>query len=126
MKLPGQYDFEVMERGATLSMGQRQLISFVRAMVFDPKILILDEATSSIDTESEYLIQQAITRLIKGRTSLVIAHRLSTIRNANKIIVLDQGELLEMGSHEELLEKGGHYKKLYDLQFDLQDEPLLT
>ncbi|HLP20018.1 MAG TPA: ABC transporter ATP-binding protein [Chitinophagales bacterium] len=116
-RLPGGYDYMVMERGATLSMGQRQLISFVRALVFNPGILILDEATSSIDSESEHLIQNAIETLVKGRTSIVIAHRLSTIRHAHKIMVLDRGELKEFGSHEELLALNGYYKKLYDMQF---------
>ena len=118
MRLPGGYDYNVMERGATLSLGQRQLLSFVRALLYDPSILILDEATSSVDTESEMLIQQAIDKLIKGRTSIVIAHRLSTIRKASKIIVLDKGEIVEMGTHEELLLRQGYYYKLYQLQFD--------
>lgn len=116
-RLPGGYDYMVMERGATLSMGQRQLISFVRALVYNPGILILDEATSSIDSESEQLIQNAIETLVKGRTSIVIAHRLSTIRHAHKILVLDKGELKEFGTHEELLGINGYYKKLYDMQF---------
>lgn len=116
-KLPGGYDYLVMERGATLSMGQRQLISFVRALVYNPRILILDEATSSIDTESEELIQHAIETLVKGRTSIVIAHRLSTIRNAHKIMVLDKGEVKEFGTHDELLAVNGFYKRLYDMQF---------
>ena len=98
-KLPGSFDYNVMERGATLSVGQRQLISFVRAMVYDPKIIVLDEATSSVDTETEELIQAAIDKLMKGRTSIVIAHRLSTIQNADKIIVLDKGEIKEEGTH---------------------------
>ncbi|MDB5284365.1 MAG: putative transporter ATP-binding protein [Bacteroidota bacterium] len=121
-KLPGGYDYLVMERGATLSMGQRQLISFVRALVFNPGILILDEATSSIDTESEQLIQHAIEELVKGRTSIVIAHRLSTIRHAHKIMVLDKGELKEFGTHEQLLRQNGYYKHLYDMQFIKQKE----
>jgi ATP-binding cassette subfamily B protein len=121
-RLPGGYDYMVMERGATLSMGQRQLISFVRALVFNPSILILDEATSSIDTESEQLIQQAIENLVKGRTSIVVAHRLSTIRHAHKILVLDKGELKEFGTHDQLLLKNGHYKRLYDMQFMKQKE----
>lgn len=121
-KLPGGYNYMVMERGATLSMGQRQLISFVRALVYNPSILILDEATSSIDSESEELIQHAIETLVKGRTSIVIAHRLSTIRKAHKIMVLDKGELKEFGSHEELLALNGYYKKLYDMQFMKQKE----
>lgn len=116
-QLPNGYNYEVMERGATLSMGQRQLISFVRALVYNPSVLILDEATSSIDSESEALIQQAIEKLVKGRTSIVIAHRLSTIRHANKIAVFDQGELKEFGSHNELMALNGEYKKLFDMQF---------
>ena len=116
-RLPGGYDYNVMERGATLSAGQSQLISFIRALVYDPKILVLDEATSSVDTETEGLIQQAISKLMQGRTSIVIAHRLSTIQNVNKIIVLDHGEIKEMGSHQELLRLNGYYKRLYDLQF---------
>jgi len=117
MQLPGGYDYQVMERGSTLSLGQRQLISFVRALLYDPAILILDEATSSVDTESEALIQQAIDKLIAGRTAIVIAHRLSTISKASKIIVLDKGEIREMGNHEELLKLGGFYYKLHTMQF---------
>ena len=118
MRLPGGYDYNVMERGATLSLGQRQLLSFIRALLYNPTILILDEATSSVDTESEVLIQHAINTLIKDRTSIVIAHRLSTIRKASKIIVLDKGEIKEMGTHEELIALQGYYYKLYLLQFD--------
>ena len=103
MQLPGGYDYNVMERGSTLSLGQRQLLSFIRALLYNPSILILDEATSSVDTESERLIQKATDTLIAGRTSIVIAHRLSTIRKASKIIVLDKGEIKEMGTHEELI-----------------------
>ncbi len=117
MSLPGGYAYEVMERGATLSVGQRQLISFVRAMVHDPKIIILDEATSSVDSESEGLIQQAIATLMKGRTAVVIAHRLSTIRNAHQILVMDKGEIKERGTHEDLLKQEGLYAQLYHLQF---------
>ena len=106
-----------MERGATLSLGQRQLLSFIRALLYNPSILILDEATSSVDTESEMLIQKAIDKLITGRTSIVIAHRLSTIRKANKIIVLDKGEIKEIGNHEQLLANGGFYSKLHEMQF---------
>ena len=117
-KLPGGYDYEVMERGATLSMGQRQLISFVRALVFDPDILILDEATSSIDPETESVIQNAIEKLISKRTSIIIAHRLSTIRHADNIMVLEKGQLQEFGSHQELLEiEDGHYRELHEMQF---------
>ena len=118
LRLPGGYDFDVRERGATLSLGQRQLLSFIRALLYNPSILVLDEATSSVDTESEQRIQHAIDTLIRGRTSIVIAHRLSTIRKAQKIIVMDKGELKEMGSHEELMEKKGEYWNLYKLQFD--------
>ncbi|HTQ64258.1 MAG TPA: ABC transporter ATP-binding protein [Puia sp.] len=117
MQLPGGYNYNVMERGSSLSLGQRQLLSFIRALLYDPSILILDEATSSVDTESELLIQHAIDKLITGRTSIVIAHRLSTIRKADSIMVLDKGEIKEMGTHEELLEKGGLYTKLHDMQF---------
>ncbi|MBC8173410.1 MAG: ABC transporter ATP-binding protein [Chitinophagales bacterium] len=117
MKLPGQYDYNVMERGATLSLGQRQLISFIRALVYNPKILILDEATSSIDTETEQIIQYAIENLITNRTSIVIAHRLSTIQKADKILVLEKGTIVETGTHAELLAANGYYKKLYDMQF---------
>jgi ATP-binding cassette, subfamily B, multidrug efflux pump len=122
MKLPGGYDYNVMERGATLSLGQRQLLSFVRAILFDPSILILDEATSSVDTESEQLIQQAIDKLIAGRTSIVIAHRLSTIRKANKILVLDKGEIKETGTHDELLLLGGAYAQLHKMQFEREEK----
>jgi ATP-binding cassette subfamily B multidrug efflux pump len=116
-RLPGNYDFNVMERGAMLSVGQRQLISFIRAYVFNPKILILDEATSSIDTESEELIQEATRKLTQHRTSIIIAHRLSTIQNADRILVLDHGEIKEQGSHQELLRHNGIYRKLYEIQF---------
>ncbi len=121
MQLPGDYDFNVMERGSTLSLGQRQLLSFIRALLYNPSILILDEATSSIDSESELLIQHAIDKLISGRTSIVIAHRLSTIRKANKIIVLDKGEIKEMGTHSELMELQGHYFNLHNMQFEMQE-----
>ena len=124
--LPGKYDEEVKERGATLSVGQKQLISFARALAFNPKIIILDEATSSIDTESEILIQQAIRKLLHGRTSIVIAHRLSTIQRANKIIVLHKGEIREMGSHQELLALEGIYYKLYRLQYKEQERQALV
>jgi len=117
-KLPNDYDYQVGERGGVLSVGQRQLLSFIRACVYNPHILILDEATSSVDNESEEMIQNATAQLTKGRTSIVIAHRLSTIQNADKIIVLDKGEIKEMGSHSELLQKEGYYRKLYDMQFN--------
>lgn len=116
-RLPGKLDYNVMERGATLSVGQRQLISFIRAMVYDPKIIVLDEATSSVDSETEQLIQNAIQKMMAGRTSIVIAHRLSTIKNADKILVLDHGEIVEEGSHQELLDKGGVYNQLYNMQY---------
>jgi ATP-binding cassette subfamily B multidrug efflux pump len=118
MQLPKGYYFSIGERGTSLSMGQRQLISFIRALLYNPSILILDEATSSIDTESELLIQKATEQLIAGRTSIVIAHRLSTIRKANKIIVLDKGEIKEIGTHDELLNSNGYYTKLYNMQFN--------
>lgn len=118
MRLPNGYDYQVMERGATLSMGQRQLISFVRALVFDPDILILDEATSSIDPETEGVIQHAIEKLIAKRTSIIIAHRLSTIRHANNVLVMDKGKAIEFGPHEHLMQiEGGRYKELYEMQF---------
>ena len=116
-RLPGQLSYNVMERGSTLSVGQRQLISFIRAMVYDPKILVLDEATSSVDSETEELIQQAIGKMMSGRTSVVIAHRLSTIQKANKIIVMDHGQIIEVGKHEDLLAKEGHYAQLHKLQY---------
>jgi ATP-binding cassette subfamily B protein len=118
LQLPGGYDYQVMERGSTLSLGQRQLISFVRALLYNPSILILDEATSSVDTAAEMLIQRAIDKLIADRTSIVIAHRLSTISKASKIIVLDKGEIREMGTHEELLKLEGFYYKLHSMQFN--------
>ena len=116
-RLPDGYNQNVQERGASLSVGQRQLISFVRAMVINPSVLILDEATSSVDNETEDVIQKAIETMMKGRTSIVIAHRLSTIQHADEIIVLDKGMIVEQGSHNELLNLNGFYKKLYELQF---------
>jgi ATP-binding cassette subfamily B protein len=121
-KLPGGYDYQVGERGGVLSVGQRQLLSFIRASVYNPAILILDEATSSVDSESEELIQKATEKLTKGRTSIVIAHRLSTIQNSDKIVVLDAGEIMEIGSHQELLLHNGFYRKLYDRQFSDEKE----
>jgi len=117
LSLPGGYDYEVKERGATLSVGQRQLISFVRALVHNPKIIVLDEATSSVDSDTEVLIQQAISTLMKGRTAVVIAHRLSTIRNSDQILVMDKGEIKERGTQDELLALDGLYAQLYHLQF---------
>jgi ATP-binding cassette subfamily B multidrug efflux pump len=116
-RLPEKYKQNVKERGVTLSQGQRQLITFARALAFDPKILILDEATSSVDTHSEILIQQAIDKLMEGRTSIIIAHRLSTIQKCDKIIVMHKGEIREKGTHHQLLELGGIYSKLYQLQY---------
>lgn len=116
-RMPGGYDYDVKERGAMLSVGQRQLIAFIRAYVYNPRILVLDEATSSVDTESEELIQNAISKLTENRTSIVIAHRLATIQQADTIMVLDAGRIIERGNHQELLRKDGAYKRLYELQF---------
>jgi ABC-type multidrug transport system fused ATPase/permease subunit len=116
-QLPNGYDFEVKERGGVLSAGQRQLISFLRAFVYDPQILVLDEATSSIDTASEDLIQLATKEITKGRTSLIIAHRLSTVRNADCILVINNGEIVEKGTHSDLLKLKGYYFELYENQF---------
>jgi ATP-binding cassette subfamily B protein len=121
MQLPGGYQYHVMERGATLSLGQRQLISFIRALLYNPSVLVLDEATSSVDSETELLIEKATETLITGRTSIVIAHRLSTIRKANLIIVLDKGEVKETGNHESLLQKNGFYARLYEMQFETKN-----
>ncbi|QNL21561.1 ABC transporter ATP-binding protein [Hyphobacterium sp. CCMP332] len=116
-RLPGGFEYNVMERGATLSVGQRQLISFIRAIVYDPEIIVLDEATSSVDVETEVLIQKAIEKMMKGRTSIVIAHRLSTIKSADLIIVLDKGKIVEKGKHDELLKQNGFYARLHEMQF---------
>jgi len=120
-RLPAGYGEKVGERGRTLSVGERQLLSFARALVYDPKILVLDEATSSVDTDTEYLVQDAMKRFLQGRTSIVIAHRLSTIRNVDRIIVLHKGCIIEQGTHRELLARGGHYSKLYELQYKDQE-----
>jgi ABC-type multidrug transport system fused ATPase/permease subunit len=120
-RLPEQYAQPVKERGKSLSVGQRQLLAFARALAFDPVVLILDEATSSVDTETELLIQDALQRLMQGRTSLVVAHRLSTIQNADKIIVMHKGQIRETGNHQELLKQGGIYHKLYRLQYASQE-----
>jgi ATP-binding cassette subfamily B protein len=121
--LPQGFQEEVRERGSTLSTGQKQLISFARALAHEPKILILDEATSSVDTETEFRVRDALTRMVEGRTSLIIAHRLSTIQRADKIILLHKGQLREMGSHQQLLAKRGIYFKLYQLQYKDQELP---
>lgn len=118
MRLPGGYAYQIGERGTQLSVGQRQLLSFIRAYVYNPKILILDEATSSIDTESELLIQKATEKITEGRTSVIIAHRLSTIKNVDRILVMEKGKIIETGNHHELIAKNGVYKKLFELQFN--------
>ena len=115
-ELPGEYDARVVERGASFSSGQKQLISFASTIVRDPKILILDEATANIDTETETLIQEGLNRMRKGRTTVAIAHRLSTIRDADQILVLDNGRIIERGTHDDLISKGGKYKDMYELQ----------
>jgi len=115
--LPGGYQYNVKERGTMLSSGQRQLIAFLRAYVSNPSILVLDEATSSVDTYSEQLIQKATEKITDGRTSIIIAHRLATVKKADKILVMDAGKIVESGTHKELLKKGGYYNKLYEAQF---------
>jgi ATP-binding cassette subfamily B protein len=120
--LPGGWDYNVRERGGTLSAGQRQLLAFLRAYVHKPSVLILDEATSSIDTHSEALIQKATEKITKGRTSIIIAHRLATIQSADRIVVMDKGRVVEMGHHEELLAKEGFYSRLYEMQFSAVEE----
>jgi ATP-binding cassette subfamily B protein len=123
--LPGGFNEEVRERGSTLSTGQKQLISFARALAHNPKILILDEATSSVDTETEFRVREALTRMVEGRTSIIIAHRLSTIQRANTIIVMHKGQVREMGSHQQLLAQRGIYWKLYQLQYKDQEIPAM-
>ena len=121
--LPGGFKEEVRERGSTLSTGQKQLISFARALAHDPKVLVLDEATSSVDTETEFRVREALSRMIEGRTSIIIAHRLSTVQRADKIIVMHKGKVREMGTHQELLAQRGIYYKLYQLQYKDQELP---
>jgi len=121
-RLPGGYDYQIGERGGVLSVGQRQLLAFIRASVYNPHVLILDEATSSIDSESEEMIQRATSKLTEGRTSIVIAHRLSTIHSADKIVVIDKGEIKEIGSHTELMNLKGYYHNLYQKQFNEENE----
>jgi len=121
-KLPHGYAENVGERGKSLSVGERQLLSFARALVYDPKLLVLDEATSSVDTETEYLVQDALKKFMSGRTAIVIAHRLSTIRDVDRIVVLHKGRIVEEGPHHELLAKGGLYSELYELQFKDQEK----
>jgi subfamily B ATP-binding cassette protein MsbA len=119
--LPDGYNYNVQERGNMLSVGQRQLLAFLRAYVSNPSVLILDEATSSIDTQSEMLIQKAIDKITTGRTSIIIAHRLATIKKADKILVMDKGEIVEEGKHQELLAQNGYYARLYEMQFKHED-----
>jgi ATP-binding cassette subfamily B protein len=121
-RLPEGYQTEVKERGGRLSVGQRQLVSLARALNANPRILVMDEATSSIDAYTELLIQKAMDKILKGRTAIVIAHRLSTVRNADKIVVIEEGVIAEVGKHDELIAKGGLYKRLYDMQFKTQLE----
>jgi ATP-binding cassette subfamily B protein len=121
--LPGGFAEEVRERGSTLSTGQKQLISFARALAHNPKILVLDEATSSVDTETEFRVREALSRMVEGRTSIIIAHRLSTVQRANKIIVMHKGQVREIGSHQQLLANRGIYWKLYQLQYKDQEMP---
>ncbi len=120
-RLPEGYDAPVGERGATLSLGQRQLLSFVRTLLYDPAVLVLDEATSSVDTQTEELVQRAVDVLMEGRTALVVAHRLSTVQHAQTILVLHKGEVRERGNHQELLAHGGLYRRLYELQYADQE-----
>ena len=117
-KMPGGYDAPVTERGSTLSAGQRQLLSFARTLAYDPTILVLDEATANIDTETEALITSALAKLMEGRTTIMVAHRLSTIRDADLILVMKDGDIIEQGRHEELLAAGGFYANLYNSQFE--------
>jgi ATP-binding cassette subfamily B protein len=119
--LPNGFDEEVRERGSTLSTGQKQLISFARALAHEPRILILDEATSSVDTETEFRVRDALSRMVQGRTSLIIAHRLSTVQRADKIIVMHKVQVREMGTHQQLLAQRGIYFKLYQLQYKDQE-----
>jgi len=121
VKLPQGYDTEIEEGGAILSVGQRQLLAFARALLADPRILVLDEATSSVDTQTERLIQEAMGRLLRGRTAFVIAHRLSTVTRADQIVVLDGGRIVEQGTHQELLALGGHYFHLYSMAYQALD-----
>ena len=123
--LPEGFKSRVRERGSTLSTGQKQLISFARALAHNPKILILDEATSSVDTETEFRVREALTKMVEGRTSLVIAHRLSTVQRADKIVVMHKSKVREMGSHQQLLAQRGIYYKLYQLQYKDQEIPIL-
>ncbi|MEL6615083.1 MAG: ATP-binding cassette domain-containing protein, partial [Bacteroidota bacterium] len=120
-RLPQTYDQEVGERGASLSLGQRQLLAFVRALVYDPAVLVLDEATSSVDTETEEAVQRALDTLMEGRTAVAVAHRLSTVQHADQILVLHKGEVRERGTHQDLLAQGGLYRRLYELQYAEQE-----
>jgi ATP-binding cassette subfamily B protein len=123
-KLPGGYQYSVMERGSALSTGQRQLLAFLRVMVYNPAVLVLDEATASIDSETEELLQVAMKKMLENRTAIIIAHRLSTITDADEILVIDDGEIVERGAHQALLRKNGAYRKLYQMQFEAAEPRL--
>lgn len=120
-KLPGGLNYEVGERGGALSTGQRQLIAFLRVMAYNPAVVVMDEATASIDSETEEILQQALKKLLEGRTAIIIAHRLSTITDADNILVIEDGQITESGNHDTLMQQGGHYRNLYEMQLSQVD-----